>query len=182
MLFAPLLLAGLVSAKFVFTDIAVYGINRCFTEGLAPSTRKIVLRAPFRAGLDNPEERGWASVEFDDQDNIVFGAAKSGASGFLKHATIMTGEEVDEHIHDNVASQVEPGDFVMAIIKHSPNLKLGGLDYDSVFHGHGDDMEEVVRLFVDKYGDQGSFTLVTALVKDAEAGHEHYFSLIPDHA
>lgn len=175
-------LLAVASAKLVFTDVTIYGINRCVVDGLGPTVRKIGLRGPFRFGLD--EDKSIASLEFDDNDDIVVQAKNGGSAGFLKHGSLMTGEDSEENVRNDdrgmVITNVEAGDFVMAIIKHTPNLDLNHVQYDSVFKGHGDDTIELTKMFVDKYGHLGSFTLVTALVKEASAGQEHYFTLIPD--
>lgn len=166
-------------SKFVFSDIAIYGPNLCDIEGLGPNVRKIELK-----GHGCNEEKPLASLVFDGNDEIIINARDNGSAGFLKHASLMTGEDVEENMSNGdrglVVSKVETGDFVMAIVKHSPDLKLNHVQYDSVFKGHGDDTVALTKMFVDKYGHEGSFTLITALVKEASEGQEPYYSLIPD--
>ncbi len=172
------ILCAITSARLVFSELAVYGINRCLSEGLGPSTRSITLESPISAAT------GIASLYFNDEDDIVVDAQGSGSVGFLKHQTLMTGEDVDEHVtpgdgNQATISHVQPGDCIMAIIKHTPNMNLGRLQYDSIFKGHGDDAAELVKMFVEKFGDEGSFTLVTGLVKEESEGQQHYYTLIP---
>lgn len=178
------LLALLSATKYLFTDVAVYGLDRCIAEGVGPVTDILGASSPLRQSVDFDQRLlATGSVRINKRNELII-SNKSGALVGLVHGKkllfpdnlINDDHQIDPRSRsDYFMAEAKSNDLVVIYVPHSTRLtEITNARFYKAFNGRAEmSSKQLVEHFVGKFVNKDDatsrrFTLIVARVRKAE--------------
>lgn len=202
MLFIPALLAvsSFVLAsdrrsipKHCFTDVYVYGVNRCTAIGLGPTGDSFSIQSPIRKGTKYYDELAEATVSITTKGQYVASHYNGAVVALLRNNEMLYPLKLKNKesklltIKDKRNGDIEDAhsyDKIVIFVPHTERLAITKTTFYKAFSGRDASNEALAKHFVEKYIDPSDsisarFTLVIATVRRyADVDPLRYYEIV----
>lgn len=185
------------AVDYRFSDIAVYGLDRCIASGVGPSSYNIMIESPLRkSARDN--NLAMAKVYITDNGNIRAEYSHGAIVGVIRDRNLIFPEDMKNNdsllsrsgMADTRVTGARTGDTVVVFVPHTSSpkaIRVTRARFYKNFKGrdHGsEDLPDLVNRFMDLHftdnRETRRFTLLVANVRRVDNAISRRYRVISD--
>lgn len=171
------LLSLALASDYMFTDLAVYGLDRCISNGVGPCTDLLSVASPYRQSALDDRDLATASVRFNNRNEIVVDTKNGGVVGHIRRGELRFPDKLKrkdrklkgENLRSFVINEAHSGDIVVVFVPHSTRLEVTKAQFYDQFNDRQantvDLTDDFVQAVIGSDSTSRRFTLITARVE-----------------
>lgn len=184
------LLSYTLAVDYMFTDVAVYGLDRCISNGVGPCTDLLSVASPYRQSALDDRELASASVRINDRNELVVDTKNGGVVGHIRRGELRYPDHLKNKekrlkgtsTRSYVVDDARTDDLVVIYVPHSTRLEITKARFYKSFNGREMDTvqlaDDFAQRFIQPESTSRRFTLIVARVKRFDAALSRRFTVV----